>query len=214
LTSLDNRRILLWYWLPWYVYTLTIYIQSSFPRPVQFAGVALKDFWIHPLEFMILALLTYRAFRWATWPELAKNYIRFVFLFSVLYAALDELHQTLVPWRTGQWTDAFWDSVGVVIGTVYYRLLRDLSIRTEMTHPQKRNLSIAVVLGIVLAGVVFQTLYDDYTKTRKAVLRRNFLEMKKREPTEGWITNLFFYVRKARSGEEADKKSRELLARI
>lgn len=83
-----------------------------------------------------------------------------------------------------------------------------------LTWSQKRSLSVAIVAAILLVGIVFQALYDGHAKVRRERVRKNYFEIKKREPTEGWVTNLFFYVRKARTWEEVDRRSRELIQRI
>lgn len=86
-------------------------------------GLRLEDFWIHPVEFMILSFLTYRAFRRSAQKSLAKNYLTVGFWFCILYGASDEFHQSFVPSRTGSFGDVLLDFLGVVIGTFSYRRL-------------------------------------------------------------------------------------------
>ncbi|HAM72924.1 MAG TPA: hypothetical protein DCM86_14895 [Verrucomicrobiales bacterium] len=71
----------------------------------------------HVTEYAILAMLLWRAFRaragslrppphvwWSAWGTAAA------------YAATDEIHQTFVPTRTGQWQDVVIDSTGALLG--------------------------------------------------------------------------------------------------
>ena len=86
---------------------------------VQEATVARVQFFVrktaHFSEYALLALLVWRARRrpawndprsWS-WPE-----ARFVLLTAALFAASDEFHQTFVPGREGQVTDALLDTAG------------------------------------------------------------------------------------------------------
>ncbi|MYF18351.1 MAG: VanZ family protein [Gemmatimonadetes bacterium] len=61
------------------------------------------------------AILTYLCFR-SLWTK--NRFTSCVFwsvLISILYAILDEYHQSFVPSRTGVWTDVVWDGIGVAI---------------------------------------------------------------------------------------------------
>ena len=68
----------------------------------------------HLFEFGMLALLWYRAIvaGRAGWAAGAAG---MVLALSVSFAALDELHQTLVPGRTATVTDVGWDGVGAAL---------------------------------------------------------------------------------------------------
>ena len=76
---------------------------------------------------------------------------------------------------------------------------------------QKTNLSILAVIGIILGGSLFQWRYDRYAEERKAIIRRNFREIKGAEIIPGCLDTIFFDVRKCRSLKEVDEKSRRLI---
>lgn len=68
----------------------------------------------HVFEFLLLALLSWNAFR-SFFP---KEKIGFALLvaggFSLLYAFLDETHQLFVPGREGKITDVLFDGAGIL----------------------------------------------------------------------------------------------------
>ncbi len=67
----------------------------------------------HMTEYAILAVLIFLGIRIDT-GERPKWY--WVIGIGVLYAASDEIHQLLVPGRSGQFRDVCIDGIGVVIG--------------------------------------------------------------------------------------------------
>lgn len=130
-----------YYWLPVLALCVTIFVFShdsgSGPRGSRILGPLIR--WLapgasevtvdravfairkaaHVTEFAALAILFWRARRkprldttrpW-NWKEAA-----FAFVFTVLYAASDEIHQSFVPTRTGCVADVFIDSIGAALG--------------------------------------------------------------------------------------------------
>ena len=73
----------------------------------------------HTTEYALLAFLAWRVWRrpvWGdarpwSWSEAGK-----ALLFSVVYAASDEFHQTFVPTRVGCWQDVVIDTGGAMVG--------------------------------------------------------------------------------------------------
>jgi len=75
----------------------------------------------HFIVFLILALLLINAFRIS-----GLNFNRsalYTFIFAVIYAALDEYHQSFVPGRTAELKDIVVDSLGIVSGLGLYRAI-------------------------------------------------------------------------------------------
>ena len=75
----------------------------------------------HFIVFLILALLLINAFRISGF-----NFNRsalYTFIFAVIYAALDEYHQSFVPGRTAELKDVFVDSLGIISGIGFYRTI-------------------------------------------------------------------------------------------
>lgn len=79
----------------------------------------------HIAEYTILALFSAQFFR-----ELLMEFKRFPFkavsyacLFSFLYACSDEVHQTLVSGRSGQFSDVLIDMKGVLMGILLVVLI-------------------------------------------------------------------------------------------
>ncbi|MHB9145057.1 MAG: VanZ family protein [Symbiobacteriia bacterium] len=68
----------------------------------------------HFTEYLILALLIYRALRWtfARWP--GRHVFLATLLACALWAASDEWHQSFVPQRTPHLRDVFIDTAGAL----------------------------------------------------------------------------------------------------
>jgi VanZ family protein len=76
----------------------------------------------HVGEFMLLALLL--GYALLAKPIKRTSAITISALFSLLYAASDEWHQTFVPGRTGHAIDVVMDSVGILIAVIWFCLSR------------------------------------------------------------------------------------------
>ncbi|OGK23408.1 hypothetical protein A3A46_03100 [Candidatus Roizmanbacteria bacterium RIFCSPLOWO2_01_FULL_37_13] len=137
------------YWLPPIIWMALIFYLSSRLR-VSATGKFLFDFLIfkalHVIEYAILYLLLFRAFysiknqqpaRNATpasnashsdagWHSVAggltisKKFL-YPIIISILYAVLDELHQTFVPTREGKLRDAIIDAAGIILMYIYIK---------------------------------------------------------------------------------------------
>ena len=113
----------LWYWIPVIVYCIIIFVFSSIPITAeQIPGpeFMLKDKILHTAEFFILALLFLRAFVKEKW----KMPFYFAILFTVLYGALDELHQLFVAGRIMSFLDLIFNIIGALLVLVFKMLER------------------------------------------------------------------------------------------
>lgn len=73
----------------------------------------------HATEYAILAILVWIALRR---PTTAPNPWRLAWALTAAYAITDEVHQTLVPGRTGTATDVALDAAGAALGLLLIRL--------------------------------------------------------------------------------------------
>ena len=112
------RRNFSKYWLPVLVYGVVILVLASLPQ----RGRAIQTWsWLlHLLEYTVFGFLLARAFKQ---PQINKKITKLNFYFWVMaagvaYALLDELYQHFLPYRMGQISDVFFDSLGVVLGMV------------------------------------------------------------------------------------------------
>jgi len=113
-------RAFFFYWLPWYLYLTAIFAVSAIPRPEEILHVTIKDFLMHPLEFLVLCLLTLRAFRQSGLSFINTRVVFMGVLFCLMYAASDEFHQFFVPGRTAAFVDWIYDSLGILTGVLIY----------------------------------------------------------------------------------------------
>jgi VanZ family protein len=86
----------------------------------------------HVMEYLILALLAYRAVR-ADHPRFRSRHVLFPMLLGALYAASDEWHQSFIPSRSGVAADVFFDIFGTTLGTLFSQW------REQLTHEKARQ---------------------------------------------------------------------------
>jgi VanZ family protein len=70
----------------------------------------------HALEYGILAVLLYRAFRLGTPEKLARHAFVLAWITAVAYGVTDEWHQSFVPPRVPAASDLLADTVGSLCG--------------------------------------------------------------------------------------------------
>jgi VanZ family protein len=118
----------LWYWLPVALYAGTIFYLSSQSHPeeqlpsVMFEEISDKV--LHAVEYGILALLCYRAFRWGVNGPVASHALTLAIVAASLYGITDEVHQLFVPFRESSWQDWVADTVGAAVGALSLRAIR------------------------------------------------------------------------------------------
>jgi VanZ like family. len=107
-------------------WVLTIIILSSLPNiptlKIHTARAEFRlDYLMHFCEYGVLAFMTFLSF---AGEEFKIRFIKFMFItaFLVLFAALDELHQKLIPGRTCSINDVASDVTGV-LATIIFTVL-------------------------------------------------------------------------------------------
>ena len=118
----------LWYWVPVVLYAGTIFYLSSQSHLEEqlplFLLEEVSDKVLHAVEYGMLALLCYRAFRWAAGPVVARQALVLAIVTASVFGLTDEAHQLFVPFRESSWQDWLADTVGAVIGAMSWRFLR------------------------------------------------------------------------------------------
>lgn len=97
-------------------YLVTIFILSSIPglTPPSL-GFAWQDKFYHFLEYAVLSFILFMAFNSSAREGWRKNSHLLTIIVAVLYAATDEIHQTFVRNRNGDFWDWVADGVGVIL---------------------------------------------------------------------------------------------------
>jgi VanZ family protein len=117
-----------WYWVPVALYAGVIFYLSAQSHPEdQLPSFLLKDVSdkvLHAVEYGILSLLCYRAFRWAAGPAVAQQAVVLAIVTASVYGITDEVHQFFVPFRESSWQDWLADTIGATIGAVSWRFIR------------------------------------------------------------------------------------------
>lgn len=91
---------------------LMFFFSSQSNLPVN--GTATEDFLskklAHVLEYMVLQFFMYRA--------VGKKSVAKSFLYSLIFAFTDEIHQLFIPTRTGRLRDVGIDSIGIILSSI------------------------------------------------------------------------------------------------
>jgi VanZ family protein len=110
----------IYYWLPVVLWCSLIFYLSSVQDLKTDFDFGYLDLILrkmaHVTEYFVLFMLTLRAFENSELSWQKKTIILISVIFSVLYAASDEYHQSFVPTRGPSVIDVCIDSVGVLIG--------------------------------------------------------------------------------------------------
>ncbi len=115
------------YWAPVVVYAALIFYFSSLSHPEDLAPPLfelLSDTVLHAVEYGILGVLCYRAFRYAAGAWGARSAILLAIVAATIYGLTDELHQAFVPLRQADALDLLTDLAGATIGAWgWYRMI-------------------------------------------------------------------------------------------
>lgn len=152
-----------WYWLPLLSYAMAIIAISSISAPEQQLGAMLNsmnslfpadgeifrminDKLYHVVEYAILGVLMYRAFRYS-WREQSEVFLGVVaFVGVILFGCADEMYQLFTPLRySGGW-DLLADALGGIIGVGLWEVA--LSISVIRLLEERIPLKLQVALGI------------------------------------------------------------------
>lgn len=114
------------YWIPLFLYCLLLFIQSSYPPlkiipHLKFIPKLVHiDKLLHFLAYIILGILTYRAFY--SINNINSVFIKFLmsFVFASLFSLSDEIHQMFVPSRSAEFLDFLADLAGISVGMLSY----------------------------------------------------------------------------------------------
>ena len=127
-TRQDVMGQVLWYWVPVALYAGMIFYLSSQSHPdddlPSFLFEEISDKVLHAVEYGILSLLCYRAFRWAAGPAVAQQAVVLAIVTASVYGITDEAHQFFVPFRESSWQDWLADTIGAVIGALSWWFIR------------------------------------------------------------------------------------------
>ena len=117
-----------WYWVPVALYAGAIFYLSAQSHPEeQLPSFLLKDVSdkvLHGVEYGILAVLCFRAFRWAAGSAVARQAVVLAIVTASVYGVTDEVHQFFVPFRESSWLDWLADTIGATIGAISWRFIR------------------------------------------------------------------------------------------
>ena len=104
-----------WYWTPVVIYTSLIFYLSSLSHPEVYVPSLMMDLGdkaLHAIEYGLLGILTYRAFRFGGSAHTASRAVLLAIVASTAYGLTDEIHQAFVPLREADVWDFLTDALG------------------------------------------------------------------------------------------------------
>ncbi len=128
-------KLLLYYWAPVILWTIVIFLFSSFPTQ-KASQIHWQDFIIkksaHILEYFTLSLLTFRALRESGMDS--KKALIYALFFSSLYGISDEYHQSFTPGREPKIRDVIIDLTGSLLGVISLKYFAFISTRSRIRY--------------------------------------------------------------------------------
>ncbi len=107
------------YWLPVAAYAGLIFYLSSLSHPEAYFPslvAELGDKVLHAVEYGLLSVLCYRAFRHGAGAWAARYALQLAIVAAATYGVTDEVHQAFVPLREAEAGDLLMDTIGAAIG--------------------------------------------------------------------------------------------------
>ncbi len=116
--------ILLFYWLPFFLWAAVIFTFSSFPTRTT-SEINWQDFAVkktaHIVVYFVLTLLSYRVFLKHGVKKEKAALISMIA--SVFYGLSDEYHQSFTPGRDPRLRDVGFDTIGAVLAIYFIKYL-------------------------------------------------------------------------------------------
>ena len=112
------------YWLPVAVYAGLIFYLSSLSYSEDYLPSLLEDMGdkvLHAIEYAVLGILWYRAFRHAAGTWAAHHALLLAIVTSVGYGVTDEWHQAFVPTREADVWDLLFDGLGSAMAALVWQ---------------------------------------------------------------------------------------------
>lgn len=108
------------------IIAIGIYLFSSIPSTsIPSSGLDLSIVYHFTIFFLfgLFLLITIKGEK-----ETERHHVFLVLVISILYAALDEIHQGFTPGRSVSLFDFFIDSLGIICSIVFYEKIRNTKI--------------------------------------------------------------------------------------
>lgn len=106
------------YWIPVIFCGIIIFLISAVPASRMPNLFRYQNVVGHLFEYTLFGFLWVRAFK-EYYPR--QNFTRrliWIFIYVLIYAALDELHQLFVPGRVASWNDIGIDMIGILLANL------------------------------------------------------------------------------------------------
>jgi len=123
----------IWYKLPAIIYTILIFILSSFPLDtIPKVDILNFDKFVHFIEYAVYGILLIIAFMNTASSKIAKNAVVISLLVGIAYGGLDEIHQLFVAGRSTSIFDFIADSFGVCAGVIIFTKFKYYKVKSAL----------------------------------------------------------------------------------
>jgi len=106
------------YWIPVIFCGIIIFLISAIPASRMPNVFRYQDVVGHLVEYTLFGFLWVRAFKEYYPRQSFTRRLIWIFIFVLIYAALDELHQLFVPGRVASWNDIGIDMIGILLANL------------------------------------------------------------------------------------------------
>jgi len=136
----EISKILFAYWVPVLCYLGLIWYVSNQSDPTPGYTLPFSDTLLHGMEYLILGWLLFRALVHTPSDLLRQRAFLFAFIFCIVYATLDEYHQSFIPERICSLADGIADAVGSFIGMSIYAIQVRFAHRIPFMHTEHKGM--------------------------------------------------------------------------
>jgi len=130
----------IWYKLPAIIYTIFIFILSSFPLDsIPKVDILNFDKFVHFIEYAVYGILLIIAFMNTASYKIAKNAVVISLLVGIAYGGSDEIHQLFVVGRSTSIFDFTADAFGVCAGVIIFTKFKYYKVKSALRdiHSEK-----------------------------------------------------------------------------
>ena len=124
----DRLRLWLFFWLPVFIWSGSIFFVSSIPgKDLLDVGFPHADKIVHAGEYLVLGALLARALRRSFEKAKLTSIVALSIVLAAAFAALDEWHQRFVPDRTCDPVDFATDVAALSFGVFLYKKREEIA---------------------------------------------------------------------------------------
>ncbi len=139
---MERATRLIKYWAPVIAYGVLIFFLSSQSDTQPYLPdifSSMNDKVLHGIEYGILGVLCYRAFRHAAGKNAPQFGIPLAIVAATAFGLVDEFHQSFVAFRHSEGLDLFADAVGATVAVLCWYTFHSFRRSLQKSHEFERS---------------------------------------------------------------------------